>query len=221
MQYDDTIRNSEKTVVQFVYGDDGLNPQNMEISKKKELYGVGTVDVALPADFNEIMGHVVASEPCLDELPLSPEGIVAVGMKVRVGVFHMISIILTGITITIILPILKILQQPCFTRLMSKDQSKQWWYSAEKFVKDLALSIEKVQLALNIPDNANGSISEACKDDFMNSNSSCVEDVGGTFELQKHQNATIEATQVSTCICSSLTYRYSCIFLPYYSCAYI
>ncbi len=83
MQYDDTVRNSEKTVVQFVYGDDGLNPQNMEISRKKELYGVGTVEVALPTDFNEIMGHVVATDPCVDELPLSPEGIVAVGMRVR------------------------------------------------------------------------------------------------------------------------------------------
>ncbi len=83
MQYDNTVRNSENTVVQFVYGDDGLNPQKMETSRKKELYGVGTVDVALPADFNEIMSHVMASEPCLDELPLSPEGVMAVGMKVR------------------------------------------------------------------------------------------------------------------------------------------
>ncbi len=91
MQYDDTIRNSEKTVVQFVYGDDGLNPQSMEISKKMELRGVGTVDVALPADFNEIMRHVVASGPCLDELPLSPEGIVAVGMKVRVEILLLIT----------------------------------------------------------------------------------------------------------------------------------
>ncbi len=221
MQYDDTIRNSEKTVVQFVYGDDGLNPQNMEISKKKELYGVGTVDVALPANFNKIMGHVVASEPCLDELPLSPEGIVAVGMKVRVEVFNMILIVLTGVIVIILLPILKILQQPCFVRLKSKDHSKQWWYSAEKFVKDLALRITKVRLALHIPDDANGFISEACNDDLINSNSSCVEDVGSTFELQKHQNDIIEATQVSACICSSRMCRYPCILLPYYSCAYM
>jgi len=30
LHYDETVRNSEKTVVQFVYGDDGLNPQMME-----------------------------------------------------------------------------------------------------------------------------------------------------------------------------------------------
>jgi DNA-directed RNA polymerase III subunit RPC1 len=30
MQYDSTVRNSEQTVVQFSYGDDGLNPQVME-----------------------------------------------------------------------------------------------------------------------------------------------------------------------------------------------
>ena len=27
MQYDMTVRNSEQSVVQFSYGDDGLNPQ--------------------------------------------------------------------------------------------------------------------------------------------------------------------------------------------------
>ena len=30
MQYDTTVRNSENTVVQFTYGDDGLNPDKME-----------------------------------------------------------------------------------------------------------------------------------------------------------------------------------------------
>lgn len=30
MQYDRTVRNSEQSVVQFSYGDDGLNPQVME-----------------------------------------------------------------------------------------------------------------------------------------------------------------------------------------------
>ena len=30
MQYDNTVRNSEQTVVQFIYGDDGLNPSVME-----------------------------------------------------------------------------------------------------------------------------------------------------------------------------------------------
>ena len=30
MQYDNTVRNSERTIVQFSYGDDGLNPEYME-----------------------------------------------------------------------------------------------------------------------------------------------------------------------------------------------
>ncbi|CAM9724586.1 unnamed protein product, partial [Hapterophycus canaliculatus] len=30
MQYDRTVRNSEQTIIQFVYGDDGLNPSCME-----------------------------------------------------------------------------------------------------------------------------------------------------------------------------------------------
>ena len=30
LQYDSTVRNSERTIVQFTYGDDGLNPEVME-----------------------------------------------------------------------------------------------------------------------------------------------------------------------------------------------
>ena len=30
MQYDGTVRNSERTVIQFIYGDDGLDPARME-----------------------------------------------------------------------------------------------------------------------------------------------------------------------------------------------
>lgn len=32
MQYDRTVRNSEQTIIQFVYGDDGLNPSCMEVN---------------------------------------------------------------------------------------------------------------------------------------------------------------------------------------------
>lgn len=31
MQYDQSVRNSEQTIIQFVYGDDGLNPSCMEV----------------------------------------------------------------------------------------------------------------------------------------------------------------------------------------------
>ena len=37
MQYDATVRNSEGSVVQFVYGDDGLSPQCMETTTKIKL----------------------------------------------------------------------------------------------------------------------------------------------------------------------------------------
>ncbi len=103
---------------------------------------------------------------------------------------------------------------------MSKDQSKQWWHSAEKFVKDLALRVKMIRSALEIPNDANGFISEACNIYF---NPSCVEDAGSTFELKKkHQNATNEATQVGTYVYSSHMCRYSCVNnLLYQSCAYI
>ncbi len=45
MQYDNTIRNSEQTVVQFSYGDDGLNPQVMEKGDR-------------PVDFNRLSINV-------------------------------------------------------------------------------------------------------------------------------------------------------------------
>jgi DNA-directed RNA polymerase III subunit RPC1 len=45
MQYDKTVRNSESHVVQFVYGDDGLNPQMMETGDR-------------PVDFNRVFNNV-------------------------------------------------------------------------------------------------------------------------------------------------------------------
>jgi len=39
MQYYNTVRNSETSVVQFVYGDDGLNPQMMERDDRPVEYG--------------------------------------------------------------------------------------------------------------------------------------------------------------------------------------
>lgn len=38
MQYDKTVRNSENTVVQFTYGDDGLNPDKMESNDRPVLF---------------------------------------------------------------------------------------------------------------------------------------------------------------------------------------
>jgi len=46
MQYDRTVRNSEQIVVQFSYGDDGLNPEVMEKQDR-------------PVDFYRLTGVVL------------------------------------------------------------------------------------------------------------------------------------------------------------------
>ena len=58
LQYDCSVRNSENTVVQFVYGDDGLNPQSMEDNDR-------------PVDFARVRLHVTEHFPCIDEKGLS------------------------------------------------------------------------------------------------------------------------------------------------------
>ena len=49
VQYDGTVRNSEDTVVQFTYGDDGQNPSRMETTG--------------PVDFDRLLMHVRATLP--------------------------------------------------------------------------------------------------------------------------------------------------------------
>eukprot|EP00532_Pseudo-nitzschia_australis_P011994 CAMPEP_0168218712 /NCGR_PEP_ID=MMETSP0140_2-20121125/8073_1 /TAXON_ID=44445 /ORGANISM="Pseudo-nitzschia australis, Strain 10249 10 AB" /LENGTH=985 /DNA_ID=CAMNT_0008146845 /DNA_START=176 /DNA_END=3130 /DNA_ORIENTATION=+ len=60
MQYDKTVRNSENTVVQFIYGDDGLNPNVMENNDR-------------PVDFERLSMTIRESFPCRDEVTLGPE----------------------------------------------------------------------------------------------------------------------------------------------------
>jgi DNA-directed RNA polymerase III subunit RPC1 len=58
MQYDKTVRNSENTVVQLTYGDDGLNPDVMEANDR-------------PVDFDRVYLSVRELMPCRDERMLS------------------------------------------------------------------------------------------------------------------------------------------------------
>jgi DNA-directed RNA polymerase III subunit RPC1 len=58
LQYDSTVRNSENTVVQFTYGDDGLHPDKMEDNDR-------------PVDFHRLRLHISQISPCVDEQPLS------------------------------------------------------------------------------------------------------------------------------------------------------
>jgi DNA-directed RNA polymerase III subunit RPC1 len=54
LQYDSTVRNSENTVVQFTYGDDGLHPDKMENNDR-------------PVDFQRLRMHIQQTDPCSDE----------------------------------------------------------------------------------------------------------------------------------------------------------
>lgn len=62
MQYDKTVRNSENTVVQFTYGDDGLNPDKMENNDR-------------PVDFERVYMTVREKMPCRGEPNLNPDEI--------------------------------------------------------------------------------------------------------------------------------------------------
>jgi DNA-directed RNA polymerase III subunit RPC1 len=62
MQYDKTVRNSENTVVQFTYGDDGLNPDKMENNDR-------------PVDFDRLYMSIRERIPCRDQPGLEPDAI--------------------------------------------------------------------------------------------------------------------------------------------------
>jgi len=59
MQYDKTVRNSENTVIQFIYGDDGLNPNVMENNDR-------------PVDFARLSTSIRETLPCREEDTLNP-----------------------------------------------------------------------------------------------------------------------------------------------------
>ena len=58
MQYDSSVRNSEKKVVQFTYGDDGLDPNSMENNGR-------------PVNFDRVRLNVSQVSPCPEEVMLS------------------------------------------------------------------------------------------------------------------------------------------------------
>jgi DNA-directed RNA polymerase III subunit RPC1 len=60
LQYDSTVRNSENTVVQFTYGDDGLHPDKMEDNDR-------------PVDFHRLRLHVSQIAPGPSERTLSSD----------------------------------------------------------------------------------------------------------------------------------------------------
>jgi DNA-directed RNA polymerase III subunit RPC1 len=76
-QYDKTVRNSETTVVQFTYGDDGLDPIMME------QYTLGKEKRHGPADLPRLLEHIRNTQPCVDERGLSAEQIRSVALTVQ------------------------------------------------------------------------------------------------------------------------------------------
>ena len=62
LQYDSSVRNSENTVVQFSYGDDGLHPDKMENNDR-------------PVDFDRLRMAVQELYPCAEEEALTGDEI--------------------------------------------------------------------------------------------------------------------------------------------------
>ena len=62
-QYDSTVRNSENTVVQFTYGDDGLHPDKMENNDR-------------PVDFERLRMTIREHSPCPEEETLRADDLV-------------------------------------------------------------------------------------------------------------------------------------------------
>uniref|UniRef100_A0A7S2W5D7 DNA-directed RNA polymerase subunit n=1 Tax=Mucochytrium quahogii TaxID=96639 RepID=A0A7S2W5D7_9STRA len=62
VRYDGSVRNSMGGIVQFTYGDDGLNPSFMEKGDR-------------PVNWDRLEAHIKYSTPCRDEAALSPSGI--------------------------------------------------------------------------------------------------------------------------------------------------
>lgn len=58
LQYDNSVRNSENTIVQLSYGDDGLSPDRMENNGK-------------PIDYPRLLMNVSESIPCPPESAMS------------------------------------------------------------------------------------------------------------------------------------------------------
>jgi DNA-directed RNA polymerase III subunit RPC1 len=68
LQYDSSVRNSENTVVQFTYGDDGLHPDKMEDNDR-------------PVNFDRLRLHISQLAPCADEEALSSDDLLALVEK--------------------------------------------------------------------------------------------------------------------------------------------
>src|SRR5690606_27890661 len=69
VHYDHTVRNAENTIVQFDYGDDGLEPINMEEEEGR------------PIHLANLFMDVINTTPCPDEKPLKETEILEITKK--------------------------------------------------------------------------------------------------------------------------------------------
>lgn len=84
LHYDGTVRNSERTVIQFVYGDDGLDPAMMEDQAAALAFAATPAGKKAagggkdrPVNFARLLMHHRSALPCPGEPPLSPSQVLA------------------------------------------------------------------------------------------------------------------------------------------------
>ena len=124
------VRNSERTVIQFVYGDDGLDPAKMEDPaqslafgappEKRKRGGAGAAD--RPVNFSRLLLQTLATVKRTEEPPLSPARIRALA---RAAV-----------------------EAPAFQRLLP--QGRKFLEEVEGFAEELAGALEALLASLGV-----------------------------------------------------------------------
>lgn len=147
LQYDDTVRNSEKTVIQFVYGDDGLDPAKMEDQSALLAFGAGDHSLGehgekgkgpprrkkaragadRPVNFPRLLLQTLATHKAPHERPLSPRQIQAFAQAA--------------------------VESPPFQRLLP--QGHKFLEEIEGFAADLAEALESLLVFLGAPKDDN------------------------------------------------------------------
>lgn len=129
LQYDGTVRNSERTVIQFVYGDDGLDPAKMEDPPASLAFGVherrkksGAAAADRPVNFARLLLQTLATVKRAEEPPLSPGRIRALA---RAAV-----------------------EAPAFQRLLP--QGRKFLEEVEGFAEELAGALEALLDSLGV-----------------------------------------------------------------------
>jgi len=174
LQYDNTVRNSEKTVIQFVYGDDGLDPAKMEdqsallafggasdgsgsssgggLSKRKKV----RTGADRPVNFARLLLQTLATHHAPHERPLSPHQLRSLA---RAAV-----------------------ESPPFQRLLP--QGHKFLEEVEGFAVELAEALEALLVSLGFPKE--GKKGEDVYEDLLNFDIDAVrEKLAGMTEVER------------------------------------